>query len=379
MLRALSTILEKKAREGEDTTSMSGASFLSTASLASGGRVDMVVEQLRRALVGRRGAELAWCAPLLEWYVMEEQGAEEVRQVLAEYRDAHPALPAAHAPLLAFLEREYRDEVGLRADQALVAADAFPWSPWVTEYCRLAEQREQEEEGSIASGEGSLDSGEEGSIAVGEREGKGEGSGGEGGVSGVDGRDSGWEGGEASSRGPRAAKVDGVVEGRVDRVGRLLAFLDYEGNTSSREGWALLATSLRSLVLGGQGGRVGGLWGGRGAHWWGAAYGKLRGEEAALVADKGVVAVLLAGPTSPHLLLAEEELERRRAAGEAGVGAMVGELATYRGRALAPCLPAQEEERFDQAFLVDEWKIIGDLNTFRFCEEARSKPAFPNA
>ena len=372
MLRALSTILEK-AREGGDATSMSGTSFLSTASLASGGRVDSVVEHLRRALVGRRGAELAWCAPLLEWYVMEEQGAEEVRQLLTEYRDAHPGHPPAHAPLLAFLEREYREEVGLRAGEALVAAQAFPWSPWVVQYCRLAEQGEQEEEGSIASGEESMESGEEGSSAGGEREGKG------GGVSGGDGRDSGWEGGEGSTRGPRVAKVEDVVEGRVERVGRLLTFLDYEANTGSREGWALLATTLRSLVLGGQGGRVGGLWGGRGAHWWGAAYGGLREEEAALVADKGVVAVLLAGASSPHFLLAEEELERRRAAGEAGVGAMVGELATYRSRALPPCLPAREEARFDQAFLVDEWKVIGNLNTFKFGEEARSKPVFPNA
>ena len=112
--------------------------------------------------------------------------------------------------------------------------------------------------------------------------------------------------------------------------------------------------------------------------WWRQNYSSLTGEEASQVRDKGSVALILAGAASLNFLKTVEELDRRRAAGETGVTAMINELEAYKGKNLDPCLQPTKKVRLDQRFLVNEWKVIEDLNRFKYSVSARKNPEFPN-
>jgi len=164
---------------------------------------------------------------------------------------------------------------------------------------------------------------------------------------------------------------------RVDSIRRLLLFLEYDMNSKCKVAWGLLVEKLRTLVLAGKADCVEEVWGESRDFWWAQNYSSLAGEEASLVRDKGSVAVILAGTSSTHFLKAVEELARRREKGVTGVTAMLSELEAYRMRNWKPCIKPTKKARLDQRFLVNEWKVIEDLNRFKYSVTARKNPEFP--
>ena len=380
VLRSVATMLERKGRDEGDSLSMSGLSFTSLASTSrasSGGRGDAVMTHMTRAMLGPRGAEVAWTARLVAWYVLEERTADEVLELLIKYRDAHPDTIACHTPLLEFLEREYCEEVELRVKHLKVAADQFPWEPCVLQLCKLQGLKENEgDEESIGSepeDNGSVLTDQDEEVERGDIEGE---------LPGVN--MSAYDSGVDGVEGPRtedAVKEDDATARKIDILQRLLLFLEYDINSRCRDAWALLVEKLRSLVLAGKSESVEQAWGQHERDfWWDQNYSGLQGEDASLVRDKGSVAVILAGSSSTSFLKAVDELERRRGAGPGmtGVTAMLNELEAFSSKNLQPCLRVSKKPRVDQRFLVNEWKVIEDLSRFKYSATARKNPEFPN-
>ena len=378
VLRSVATMLERKGRDEGDSLSMSGLSFTSLASTSrasSGGRGDAVMTHMTRAMLGPRGAEVAWTARLVAWYVLEERTADEVLELLIKYRDAHLDTVACHTPLLEFLEREYCEEVELRVKHLKVAADQFPWEPHVLQLCKLQGLKENESDEESINTEpednGSVLTDQDEEVERGDIEGELPGVNISAYDSGVDGVD-----------GPRtedAVKEDDATARKIDILQRLLLFLEYDINSRCRDAWALLVEKLRSLVLAGKSESVEQAWRQyERDFWWDQNYSGLQGEDASLVRDKGSVAVILAGSSSTSFLKAVDELERRRGAGMTGVTAMLNELEAFSSKNLQPCLRVTKKQRVDQRFLVNEWKVIEDLSRFKYSATARKNPEFPN-
>ena len=382
VLRSVATMLERKGRGEGDSLSMSGLSFTSLASTSracSGGRGDATMTHMTRVMLGPRGVEVAWAVRLVAWYIMEERTADDVLDLLTKYRDEHINHVACHTPLLEFLDREYRDEFELREKHLVIAADQFPWHSCVLDLCKLIGLTE-EERGEVESFDsGSEDRGSNETFSDAEKinitadddlsplcvktDAQSE---------EVEGQTSG----RANRKGVK--KEDDSMLARIDSVRRLLLFLEYDLNRRCKDAWGLLVEKLRTLVLAGKADEVEEVWGEKRDFWWAQNYSSLTGDEASLVRDKGSVAVVLAGTTSPSFLKTVEELERRRVDGVSGVTAMIGELEAYRARNLQPCIKPIKNTRLDQRFLVNEWKVIEDLNRFKYSVTARKNPEFPH-
>ena len=377
VLRSVATMLERKGRDEGDSLSMSGLSFNSLASTSrasSGGRGDATITQMTRFMLGPRGAEFAWTARLVAWYVMEEKSADDVLELLTKYRDTHINHIACHTPLLEFLEREYCEEVELRVTHLTIAADQFPWDPCVLVLCKLTAQKEDESDDESFDSESDHQGSNDDTLVDGERNDNlshkthnSEDEEVEGKTTGV-----------AGEKGSEGRKGDDSMFKKVDAVRRLFLLLEYDINCKCNEAWGLLVEKLRSIVLAGKADLVGEVWGEKRDFWWRQNYSSLTGEEASLVRDKGSVALILAGAASLNFLKTVEELDRRRAAGETGVTAMINELEAYKGKNLVPCLQPTKKVRLDQRFLVNEWKVIEDLNRFKYSVSARKNPEFPN-
>jgi len=383
VLRSVATMLERKGRDEGDSLSMSGLSFTSLASTSrasSGGRGDATMNHMTRVMLGPRGVEVAWTVRLVAWYVMEERNADDVLDLLIKYRDQHTNHVACHTPLLEFLDREYSDEFELRQKHLVIAADQFPWHPCVLDLCKLM-GLSREERGEVESFDsGSEDRGSNDSFSDAEK------------INITADNDlsplavkkadaqsieeDGQTWGRANKEGEK--KDDDPMLARLDSVRRLLLFLEYDVNCQCKDAWGLLVEKLRTLVLAGKADKVEEVWGEQRDFWWTQNYSSLAREEASLVRDKGSVAVVLAGTTSPSFLKTVEELERRRADGVSGVTVMIGELEAYKVRNLQPCIKPTKKTRLDQRFLVNEWKVIEDLNRFKYSATARKNPEFPN-
>ena len=380
VLRSVATMLERKGRDEGDSLSMSGLSFTSLASTSrasSGGRGDATMTHMTRVMLGPRGVEVAWTARLVAWYIMEERSADEVLDLLIKYRDEHINHIVCHTPLLEFLEREYCDEVELRVKHLLIAADHFPWHPSVLVLCKLTGLREEDREEEESFHSGSEDQGSNNdTLSDAEKTIMND----DISTLGVetDAQSIGVDRQAMGGTSRKCAKKDDPMSARVDSVRRLLLFLEYDTNSQCKDAWGLLVEKLRTLVLAGNAHNVGEVWGENRDFWWAQNYSNLAGDEASLVRDKGSVAVILAGTTSPSFLKTVEELERRKMDGVTGVTAMISELEAYRVRDLQPCIEPRKKARLDQRFLVNEWKVIGDLNRFKYSVTARKNPEFPN-
>ena len=168
------------------------------------------------------------------------------------------------------------------------------------------------------------------------------------------------------------------AEVHLEIVRRLLDFVDYSLNKGSKEAWGLMSSSLRALILGGQGGRVGEVWGAsRGTWWWKLNYSDLEEEEVVVLGSKGSVVLLLEGRKSKQFKAVAEEVRRRREATDSpALTAVAQELESLQERVGQPCLPPSKEERLDQRFLVQEWRDIEDINKFKYSKEAKKNPEF---
>jgi hypothetical protein len=322
VLRSVSAMLDRKVQEDEDGRSVSHLSTSGTSftSGLSGRGNNLTVDHMRRALLAPGGAELEWTARLFAWYLLEERDAEGVLEVLVQYRDHNMDHLPCHTPLIEFLDREYTDEVEVRLRHLACTADQFPWDPCVLTYCSL-KSKQAEEKDDDEEVEFSFDSGEE--MEEEER--------------------------TADRAGRLTEKIQALHDTRLEIVKRLLDFLDYEQNSPSTVAWSTLGAALLSLVRAGHGRAVGDLWGeDRAGWWWDQHFSSLATEERELVAGKGSVAGLLAGPDSPRHLAAATELERRRAAIDSpALSALLAQLRAA-GRAGTPCIGLGAEQRYSE-------------------------------
>ena len=101
--------------------------------------------------------------PLFAWYVMDEKSADDVKDLLTEYRNDNMEHLPAHEHLLEFLFQEYEDETDILLEELKIFSEYFPWDEHVLMYCKVLVKKGEDDdlEDSFDSNEENLSSASE--------------------------------------------------------------------------------------------------------------------------------------------------------------------------------------------------------------------------
>merc|ERR1719233_1374847 len=142
LYRCVSAMLEKKKLD-EDGISLGGTS-LGTSFKSVALPPDTLISEIRTALKDRR--EVDWLMPFFSWYVMDEKSADDVKDLLTEYRDENMDHLPAHQHLLEFLFQEYEEETEILLEELGKFYDEFPWDEKVLTYCKLLIKKAEDDD-----------------------------------------------------------------------------------------------------------------------------------------------------------------------------------------------------------------------------------------
>jgi len=135
LYRCVSAMLEKKRfDEGSDVLSLGGTS-LGTSFKSVGLPPDTIISEVQVSLRNKR--EVDWLMPFFSWYVMDEKSADDVKDILTEYRNENMEHLPAHQHLIEFLFQEYEEETEILLEELTLFCKQFPWDKTVLTYCQL--------------------------------------------------------------------------------------------------------------------------------------------------------------------------------------------------------------------------------------------------
>jgi len=142
LYRCVSAMLEKKKLD-EDGISLGGTS-LGTSFKSVALPPDTLISEVRTALKDKR--EVDWLMPFFSWYVMDEKSADDVKDLLTEYRNENMDHLPAHQHLLDFLFQEYEEETEILLEELGKFYDEFPWDEMVLTYCKLLIKKAEDDD-----------------------------------------------------------------------------------------------------------------------------------------------------------------------------------------------------------------------------------------
>merc|ERR1719154_867101 len=201
LYRVVAGMIEKRSvDDSSDAISLGGTSFgTSFTNKSSGPNPDQIISEVKIALKDKRDVD--WMMPLFAWYVMDEKSADDVKDILTQYRDDNLEHLPAHQHLLQFLFQEYEDETEILLEELKLFSEQFLWDENVLRYCKLLVKKAEDDDL-----ENSFDSVEENENNTGD-----------------------------------------MIEKHMEVFEIVIKFLDYEMNVNDRLAWDLLATSLQYL------------------------------------------------------------------------------------------------------------------------------------
>jgi hypothetical protein len=302
VLRAVAGMLEKRINvEDKEVDSFSNISGVTSRS-GMGVDTSSIIHEVKRALKENIDGDIEWVLPLFSWYLMDEHCADDVLDLLIEFRDSNIDHLPAHEPLLSFLLEEFSEEDELVSEHLKVFSSQFPWDERVLDYVEMVLKRGEEEGDSFDEDE------EDGNVLQKEEDYK-------------------------------------IV------LPMLLDFLDYEVNDISARAWDLVGKCVHSLGQHDEGRElIKNLFSDRQGWWLKQNFGRLNLQDKALLVKKGKVLLFLKGSECPWYEKILNVVGRKT------------ELAGWEGQVIAPCLLEERSDtRYKQAFLKQEWTNVKQM------------------
>eukprot|EP00092_Neocalanus_flemingeri_P006805 GFUD01007349.1.p1 GENE.GFUD01007349.1~~GFUD01007349.1.p1 ORF type:complete len:681 (+),score=167.52 GFUD01007349.1:40-2082(+) len=330
LYRCVSAMVEKKRfDESSDAISLGGTSFgTSFTNKAAGPQPGTIISELKTAIKDKRDVD--WLMPLFAWYVMDEKCADDVKDLLTEYRDENIDHLPAHQHLLEFLFQEYEDETDILIEELNIFCKEFPWDGNVLRYCKLLVKKGEDDDL-----EESFDSSED--------------------------KDSSEK-----------------LENYREVFGIAVKFLDYEINKDVKQCWELLAESLKffhsshkeTSFLHSSSKEISFLntsFEDRGGWWVDQNFKNLESCDTDLLVKKGLVAVFLYGQSYEKYLEVLNILEQRnRSFPSPSFSNLLKEMKSSAQMVSTPCLDLFQPDfsSVDRRWNLREWNKIKHIKHF---------------
>lgn len=339
LYRCVSAMLDKKKfDEGSDVISLGGASLgTSFTNKSAGPHPDSVISEVKTAIKDK--AEVDWLMPLFSWYVMDEKSADDVKDMLTEYRNDNLDHLPAHQHLLEFLFQEYEDETEILIEELKIFSEQFPWDESVLTYCKLLVKKGEDDD-----------------------------------------LDDSFESNEENER----SRSEEKLENRMEVFEIAVKFLDYEMNEDNSQSWDLIAESLKLSLSSHKEASflsatnfLSASFGDRGGWWVDQNFKNLENCDTNVLMKKGLVAACLYGQKNEKYLQVLSILEQRNQAfPSSSLTNLLKELQVSVQSVTSPCLePFQPDfSGVDRNWNKREWNKIDQIR--KYVNDKKNKKYF---